>query len=586
MMQGKNQQFKEISVRKGRKVNLYLLTISTIVASLFLPIIAHSEVEADDPPYPQSPVILELEWAPESTIERAAQGSDNFPITWGDDDYLYTAYGDGRGFEPKVPDKLSMGFARVSGMPNNFEGENIRSNAEETGDGDNARKVSGLLMVDDTLYMWARNANRDGEHCKVAVSDDYAKTWTYAEWTFEEFGYCAFVQYGKNYDGAPDEYVYMVTPDTPSSYRAADDFVLTRVPKDRIMERSAYEFFVSVNSSNKATWSSDINDRGSVFHNPGKARRSSMSYNAALGRYLWWQGHPSTTDRDERYDGGIGIFDAPTPWGPWTTVYYVDDWDVGPGDTATFPTKWMSGDGKTIHLVFSGDDFFSVRKAALTIDNAGSGTALPSTPAANATPAAEPEVAQIRLQVTNTSNDVEELNNGSIHIYSADLDMAQANNASQLVGIRFPDLRVPSGATIQRAYLEFAAMKDEAGETQLQIAAELSQDSEPFQAISSDLSRRSRTQQTIYWQNAESWSMDAVYRSPDLTSVVQEVVDQDGWQSGNAISFIIGGSGKRTARSYDSSPQRAPTLVVTYRVAREGAQGRFNKRVFLPLAPK
>jgi hypothetical protein len=41
-------------------------------------------------------------------------------------------------------------------------------------------------------------------------------------------------------------------------------------------------------------------------------------------------------------------------------------WDVGPGETASLPTKWMSADGKTVHLVFSGDDHFAVRKASLT----------------------------------------------------------------------------------------------------------------------------------------------------------------------------------------------------------------------------
>ena len=70
-----------------------------------------------------------------------------------------------------------------------------------------------------------------------------------------------------------------------------------------------------------------------------------------------------------RFQGGFGIYDAPEPWGPWTTVYFSPVWDVGPGETSSFPTKWMSEDGKTLHLVFSGDDFFSVRKAILTVQD-------------------------------------------------------------------------------------------------------------------------------------------------------------------------------------------------------------------------
>lgn len=40
-------------------------------------------------------VIEEISWAPQSTIVRRARGSDNWPLTWGEDDALYTAYGDG-----------------------------------------------------------------------------------------------------------------------------------------------------------------------------------------------------------------------------------------------------------------------------------------------------------------------------------------------------------------------------------------------------------------------------------------------------------------------------------------------------------
>jgi len=67
-----------------------------------------------------------------------------------------------------------------------------------------------------------------------------------------------------------------------------------------------------------------------------------------------------------QFKGGLGIFDGPEPWGPWTTVYYTEEWDVGPGETSSFPTKWMSEDGRTCYLLFSGDDCFSVRKVRLT----------------------------------------------------------------------------------------------------------------------------------------------------------------------------------------------------------------------------
>jgi CubicO group peptidase (beta-lactamase class C family) len=78
-------------------------------------------------PYPPSKVITGIAWAPKAAIIRKAPGSDNWPLTWTDDDRQYTAYGDGWGFEPLLPKKLGLGFARVEGNPPDFKGENIRS---------------------------------------------------------------------------------------------------------------------------------------------------------------------------------------------------------------------------------------------------------------------------------------------------------------------------------------------------------------------------------------------------------------------------------------------------------------------------
>jgi hypothetical protein len=335
------------------------LALSGVI--IYLPVVVETEPTQ---PSGESPMIAELTWAPADTIERAAQGSDNFPITWADDGNLYTAYGDGRGFEQEAPQKLSLGFARVSGPPTDFEGVNIPSEDEQIGNRENGKKASGMLMVDGVLYMWVRNANNDGEGCQLASSTDRAQSWIWSDWIFPEFGYCTFINYGQNYAGARDNYVYMVTHDHPSAYEGARQFILTRVPKDAIMDRSRYEFFVEL--APEPVWSTDIAARGPVFsHTEELARRSSITYNAGLGRYLWWQGFPHSGD--ERYEGGFAVYDAPEPWGPWTTVYSTEEWDVGPGETGTFPTKWMSADGRELYLVFSGNDAFSVRKATLTL---------------------------------------------------------------------------------------------------------------------------------------------------------------------------------------------------------------------------
>lgn len=323
-----------------------------------------STVAPSGPPYPPSPIITAVRWAPASTILRRARGSDNWPMTWGDDDALYTAYGDGNGFEPFVPAKLSLGFARVTGVPPNIQGVNFpAANGDSRGDGRSGRKASGLLMVDGVLYLLARNL----DHAQLAWSRDHGATWTWAEWRFKtSFGAPTFLNFGRNYAGARDGFVYIYSLDSDSAYEAADRMVMARVPKERIARQDAYEYFVSADASGRAEWSKDIARRGAVFSHRGNCYRGGVTYHAALKRYLWCQILPhSTHPQGMRFQGGFGIYDAPEPWGPWTTAFYTEKWDVGPGESSSLPPKWMSADGKTVHLVFSGDDHFSVRQATL-----------------------------------------------------------------------------------------------------------------------------------------------------------------------------------------------------------------------------
>jgi len=318
-----------------------------------------------EPPYPLSRKITEVNFAPDSTIIRKADGSDNWPVTWADDGSLYTAYGDGWGFSPGIEKKLSLGLARIVGNPADFKGINIRSKTGEfVGEGRNGKKASSLLMIDGILYMWIRNASGNGKGSQLAWSSDYGRKWKFADWKFTtSFGYPVFLNYGKNYKWARDNYVYIYSHDENDAYMPADRMVLARVPKDKLQDLSGYEFFSSFDSSGNPEWSEDIKRRGTVFSNPAMCCRSGISYDEGLKRYLWCQIIPeSDHPQGPRFQGGFGIYEAPEPWGPWSTVYYTRNWDVGPGETSSFPTGWMSTDGKTCWLLFSGNDSFSVRK--------------------------------------------------------------------------------------------------------------------------------------------------------------------------------------------------------------------------------
>ena len=143
-----------------------------------------------------------------------------------------------------------------------------------------------MLCVDGVLYVLVRNVGNS----QLGWSSDHGVTWTWGDWKFpESLGCPTFLNFGKDYAGARDEFVYIYSPDSDSAYERADRFVLARVAKDKLRDRSAYEFFAKLDPEGRPQWSRDIGQRGAVFTKAGACYRSGISYNAGLKRYLWCQ---------------------------------------------------------------------------------------------------------------------------------------------------------------------------------------------------------------------------------------------------------------------------------------------------------
>jgi CubicO group peptidase (beta-lactamase class C family) len=326
--------------------------------SFFAPLM--QAIRTTPPPYPPSRVVSEVRWAPPESVLRAAIDSDNWPMTWGDDDAIYTSYGDGFGFAPGAGVKLSLGFARITGPPESYQAANTRSpSGERKGDGERGLKSSGMLMADGVLYMWVRNA----KNAQLAWSEDRGATW---QWGFrfeESFGSPSFLNFGKNYEGARDGFVYAYSQDGPSAYKPDDGIILARAPRNRLRDRSAWELFAGM-SGGRPSWTKEIAGREPAFEYPGRCERTDAVYHPVLKRYLLTVSY--------NHEGGWGIYEAPEPWGPWSTMFHTDDWGLGPTHGYRLPAKWFSADGKTIWLVFSGRrgpgmhyDAFCTRKAEL-----------------------------------------------------------------------------------------------------------------------------------------------------------------------------------------------------------------------------
>lgn len=335
-------------------------------------------------PYPASQIITKLTWDPEVVKMEGCISGDNWPIAWVNDSLQVTAFCDGKGFAADAPD-LSLGFAIVSGDPPSFRAENFKTDADTPkGGGPKGIKASDMIMVEGALYMFVRNykppGSEDFTNARLACSNNLGVNWTWADWHFSEtFGCPAFVQFGNDYEGARDSYLYIASQANDNAYGYSPDVVMARVEKDRVMDRNGYLFFSGLDENGVPVWSRDISERKAIFTDPKGTQRIAIAHNAALGRYILTTSHLS--GKKTTHTAALGVFEAPEPWGPWSTVYYEDHWSVADGkDCRTyhqrFPPKWMSSDGKSMWLLYSGLDCglytFCVKKAMLEVARVGS----------------------------------------------------------------------------------------------------------------------------------------------------------------------------------------------------------------------
>lgn len=108
----------------------------------------------------------------------------------------------------------------------------------------------------------------------------------------------------------------------------------------------------------------------------------------------------------------------------------------------------------------------------------------------------------------------------------------------QRVGLRFADLDIPQGATIESAYIAMTAGAHSAGVVALTLNAQAADHAATFSTARRDISSRALTRAQASWRPL-AWRKGDIRRTGDLSALVQEVVDRPGWQGGNALAFVI-----------------------------------------------
>jgi hypothetical protein len=231
----------------------------------------------------------------------------------------------------------------------------------------------------------------------------------------------------------------------------------------------------------------------------------------------------------------------------------TDTWSQvsGPG-TATFtdassPTTTVSFDtAGTYVLRLTGDD------TALQASDNVTVTVLPE------------GLSTLTVPIVASADDAEQ-SGGTVALANVVLKIVNRAGVNQTVGLRFAGLSIPQGATIQDAYIQFQCNTKTIGAASLTIEGQAADDPVTFAKITNNISSRPRTTANVAWVPAP-WATVGAHGSDeqtaDLSSVMQELVNRAGWASGNAMVFIITGTGVRTAESFNGT--FAPVLHVDY----------------------
>lgn len=307
-----------------------------------------------------------------SSLKTAATGTDNFPMTWAADGHQYCMGGDGYGFENREP-KKSLILSKVIGSE---DGQRY----EDLWDGDG--KSYGILALGERIYAWR------GPGSGI---ESFAQTWLYAfdfngrliekKQLFDlsdQLCMPAFLQLGKNYQYAFDDWVYSYAieplPVQPFSFKwvwqggwdvlyparaligsplwdvSPGNVWLLRAPRDRLMDRRAYQFFAGL-ADGKPVWTADTGNKQSVVD---------LSANGLVScAYVPWSNtYLLATEHTESFGSNLQILQSKHPWGPWRALGKWHAWGESRGVRPTlfywnFAPKWFDADGRAV-IVYSG----------------------------------------------------------------------------------------------------------------------------------------------------------------------------------------------------------------------------------------
>jgi hypothetical protein len=379
---------------------------------------------------------------------------DLWPSCWAGNGNLYAANGDGKGFSLDQ-DFADIAVSEIKGDVGNLSGTTV-SRGDQVGSiwsgGGYNRKPTGMVCVGDTLYLAVQDLALDFNDVPAATilkSTDHGRTWTWDKrkpmFADHVFTTIWFADFGKGGALAPDGYVYAYGLD--GNWRDSfDDTVadpqsvfMARVPKAKMQDRGAWEFYAGSNESGKPSWTSKITDRKPVLTDQRRLYSQVYGTNASNLSAIS-QGGVTYVPQQKRYvytswtEYTFEFYESPTPWGPWKHFLSKDfggyPWSTSKygGYAATIPSKFIQPDGKTMYVqanvcpcggggIGTSVYNFNLRKVVLTPSDPAPADNLPSSDNL-----ADPSTGAVAISKSTQSGSLALLNDGATTGSETDFD--------------------------------------------------------------------------------------------------------------------------------------------------------------------
>ena len=190
---------------------------------------------------------------------------------------------------------------------------------------------------------------------------------------------------------------------------------------------------------------------------------------------------------------------------------------------------------------------------------------------------------------TKNNADDGHLYDGSFTAATSYLQMGVYDDIGASTCITFDSVDVPQGATINSAIITIRAYDDATNSPLTKIYAVDEDNQQPFTQVS-DFSAPNLTTASVDWDPSEAWSFEVAYNTPDISSVIEEVVGRPGWAAKNSITIIIlndGGTGNNDrlmmSNVHGDGQSVAEKLIIDYTESAppEGGQSTRRRKIIL-----